>query len=1277
MGNGAAGGDSTFNGNVVVAKGGAGGDGASSNNSGGSGASGSAAGGVGDIVFAGGDGASGTSSRGGAGGGGAGSNGSGGDANRTTAGSGTTVGGGDGGSGRTSSGSGDDGNTAGGGGGGGYAGSNTNRSGGGGARGQVTITYSGLPPSATTNAATGIISRGATLNGTVSSNGASTTVTFEYGLTTSYGTTIAATQSPLVAGASNSAVSADLTGLDCGTLYHFRVKAVNSEGTSYGSDLSFSTAECGGCSFGDIFTDDFNRANGDPGTIWATSTNSGSFGTPKIYNQRLRLTDATGNNAGAATLLRLFPGAGNKVVVEFDHYAYGGDGADGIGVTFSDASVTPYPGAYGGSLGYAQKTGIDGFAGGWLGVGIDEYGNYSNPTEGRIDGPGFLRDSVAVRGSGSAESGYSYHAGTAANINPEVDNNGSASPPHNYRITLDHSNGTNAWVSVERDTGGGYVALIPAYDAKAKSGQAAVPENWFISYTGSTGGSTNIHEIDNLRVCATRSVEYNSQVDHFRFYYDSPAPACTNQDIRVRACKDPTCTETVSGLITATFTSGQTFTFRSGDTLSFNYAGTNTVGATSSNPALKPLSQAQCFTPSGTPRANCSISVTGSGFTITVPNHVSGTTQAGTVRARNASCDVALANSTRTVSLWSTYADPADNPADASVTINGTTISKASPGTDVSLSFNSDGFANISVVYPDAGAMRLNASCSSAICGTAMTGNGNFVAKPARFAISNIKCTAVDASNCGTGALNMPTPGDNPAATDSTGVTFIRAGHPFNVTVTAVNSNDDPTPNFGRESSPESVKLSNSETIDESGQPILVAPSNGNNVPLYTPTWKGNSYYALGRLVQPNIFNGHVYQATVAGTSGDTEPNPWPTTGTGATVTDGSVTWKDIGVRLDYADPAFIFNSVGAFSDGIATGTYLWNEVGVIKITARVLDGDYLGAGDVVGDTSGFVGRFYPHHFTLSSFGITDRSALTCTIAPGFTYMDEPFQASFSLTAKSADDTATTNYFGDFALFTHSNVANFNAGAIDTTVPTAMSTRLATSNPQQLSPWAYEKDISDSGTSIFSVDFSVARTSSGDGPYSALTVGIAPQDSDGVALTGFNLDVNNDKTNDHGLLGSTIVRHGRISLANAHGSELLPLNVPLLAQYFNGTSFVVNTIDNCTTTGLAQFALTSAVEGPIVGTNAVAVKGTVKTQASLLNDGDATLTGKQMLAGDAGLIFSAPGVGGDGYVDITLTVPNWATFDWNGDNALDNPSSRATFGIFSGSPRHIYLRERY
>ncbi|MDX1563743.1 MAG: DUF6701 domain-containing protein, partial [Gammaproteobacteria bacterium] len=57
----------------------------------------------------------------------------------------------------------------------------------------------------------------------------------------------------------------------------------------------------------------------------------------------------------------------------------------------------------------------------------------------------------------------------------------------------------------------------------------------------------------------------------------------------------------------------------------------------------------------------------------------------------------------------------------------------------------------------------------------------------------------------------------------------------------------------------------------------------------------------------------------------------------------------------------------GAFSGGSATGTdFYWPEVGIIRLQPGVGDGDYLGAGDVVGDESANVGRFVPDRFALA-----------------------------------------------------------------------------------------------------------------------------------------------------------------------------------------------------------------------------------------------------------------------------------------------------------------------
>jgi hypothetical protein len=104
----------------------------------------------------------------------------------------------------------------------------------------MSFTTLGQTPGSTTVAATSILTTSATVNGTVNANYLSSVVTFEYGLTTSYGSTATATPSP-VTGNTSTSVSANISGLSAGTTYHFRVKAVNSLGTTYGTDLTFVT----------------------------------------------------------------------------------------------------------------------------------------------------------------------------------------------------------------------------------------------------------------------------------------------------------------------------------------------------------------------------------------------------------------------------------------------------------------------------------------------------------------------------------------------------------------------------------------------------------------------------------------------------------------------------------------------------------------------------------------------------------------------------------------------------------------------------------------------------------------------------------------------------------------------------------------------------------------------------------------------------------------------------------------------------------------------------
>jgi N-acetylneuraminic acid mutarotase len=101
----------------------------------------------------------------------------------------------------------------------------------------TTLSQTG-PPLVTTNPATNVATFSATLNGSTDPHGLTTNVYFQYGPTTSYGST-----TPVQAQAGNRFldISANISGLSAHTTYHFRVVATNSAGTRYGSDMTFTT----------------------------------------------------------------------------------------------------------------------------------------------------------------------------------------------------------------------------------------------------------------------------------------------------------------------------------------------------------------------------------------------------------------------------------------------------------------------------------------------------------------------------------------------------------------------------------------------------------------------------------------------------------------------------------------------------------------------------------------------------------------------------------------------------------------------------------------------------------------------------------------------------------------------------------------------------------------------------------------------------------------------------------------------------------------------------
>ncbi|WED64170.1 autotransporter-associated beta strand repeat-containing protein [Synoicihabitans lomoniglobus] len=204
----------------------------------------------------------------------------------------------------------------------------------------------------------------------------------------------------------------------------------------------------------------------------------------------LRLTTADGNQATSAYFDTAFDAAGATVYASFEYASWGGNGADGIAFFLFDGSTTFSVGAPGGSLGYAQRNAEAGLAGGYIGVGIDEFGNYSAATEGKTGGIAFSPDAIAVRGSEA--SGYAF-LGSSGTLGTSIDSPGVGSRPSVINQVQVLLNATNQ-LTVTLQQGGTSPQTVLQMDLSSY----ARPETLKLGFTAGTGGQNNIHEIRNV-----------------------------------------------------------------------------------------------------------------------------------------------------------------------------------------------------------------------------------------------------------------------------------------------------------------------------------------------------------------------------------------------------------------------------------------------------------------------------------------------------------------------------------------------------------------------------------------------------------------------------------------------------------------------------------------------------------------------------------------------------------------------------------------------------------
>lgn len=368
---------------------------------------------------------------------------------------------------------------------------------------------------------------------------------------------------------------------------------------------------------------------------------------------------------------------------------------------------------------------------------------------------------------------------------------------------------------------------------------------------------------------------------------------------------------------------------------------------------------------------------------------------------------------------------------------------------------------------------------------------------------------------------------------------------------------------------------------------------------------------------------------------------------------------------------------------GVSTGsTFTYSEVGHFRFQAEGIYDDTYAAVDIsTGDcdnsfenngvgtpkrfgckfgntaVSNYIGRFIPDRFEISPGSVTKACTTfvyfgqDSTTKPG---VDVPFTISARNGAGAVTQYYTGSGAGSYAKFDPSSWTNFKFTANPALVG-------ATLSPSVFSPSLQGSWLN--GQASMVAKFNVQRPAS---PVAEQTFAIKTQvqDSDGVATTPAQIE-----------LANTTYRYGRLAITPAHGSELLPLIVPVEAQYWSGSGYRRSTEDTCTTFPLDTIAMRNyrgnlnACE-TVLSVNSAMNKGIMSLRLSAPGvSGSTPNTGSV----DLDLNFSAAG----GDQTCTSAVPKNAVDGTAGMTSWfgPDPNARVTFGIYKAPI--IYMRENF
>src|SRR5471032_2264091 len=710
--------------------------------------------------------------------------------------------------------------------------------------------------------------------------------------------------------------------------------------------------------------------------------------------------------------------------------------------------------------------------------------------------------------------------------------------------------------------------------------------------------------------------------DHVQIAQSGSGLTCQASTVTLTACANSACTSTYSGNVTVAFT---TTHLSSGSATSQNVtvAGTASVSVSQTTPDTLTYSASStasnpyiCQNTGSGSATSCSMVFSDAGLLLSVPNHLSDSSAALTLKAvqkntTTQACAPMFAGTTQTFNFTCGYSNPSSgtvpvriNSTSAagvvtSVPLAGDASSACTAGgAKVGLKFDNTGAASTPLQYADVGQMSLNASYVPPSGNTpVLQGGTSFIAAPASFGFTITQVAAPKTLN----------PNDLVSP-------FIRTGDPFQVVLSALNSSGKVTPNFGAESTAESYTLAT---------PVLLLPT----------TCSAASPPA-NCIAPPVVGNFGPIKLGVA--------------------TASSMTWGEVGVFGWTATLANTSGYLGAGGGFITTGT--------VKVGRFVPDHFETTVTPVKG---------VPMACTYSTTTVISGCPANQAV-----YSNQPFAVQVTAKGPPSNNVSSTmvNYHNEVAeLVTYTGWDG--AGAFDLAGAKTTHQRISSPNPPgTLGSIVASQFAAGVASTTAAAPLQYNFSSIDPSKTSLLTAPTA------VYLRALDVDLANMAVVTPGVGASStepglMVVSGALLVSNNYGSEMSPTPVTLKARYWNGSAYTNSTTDN-NQTGYALsnsgISFTNCTQH--LATGATAGVGQPNCSAALKLKATSTPTTSTLLFnnGLSTFLLTAPGSGNSGASDITINdsvAPFVIPF-------LPSISGRTTFGVYRGGPV-IYLREVY